>query len=399
MANIGIFGGTFNPIHNTHISIALSAIEQYKLDKVYFIPCDIPPHKQGQDVLDGQIRLELIEAALSDYNKLFVDDFEIKSEGVSYSYLTVTEYKKRYPEDNLFFIMGSDQLITFDSWYKPEIIASLAQILTVVRSTEEESAVLEKIKSLKKTFDKDFLLIKMEVSSVSSSEIRKLSSSNMDIRGFVPAGVDKYIRDHELYRTNSYTLADVKKLLKEMKETLKPSRYEHTVGVTHCIGNLAMAYNYPVYKAMIAGALHDCAKCISDKERIDICKTNGIEITDVEYKNPSLLHGKVGAFWAKKKYGISDNEIPHAITYHTTGCPDMNLLDKLLYVADYIEPGRDRAPKLNELRHMAYVDLDYCLYLIFKNSVEYLKESNEAIDDMTSKTYLYYEGIIKNRKG
>lgn len=398
MANIGIFGGTFNPIHNTHISIALAAKEQYKLDRLYFMPCDIPPHKQGQDVLDAQTRIEIIKEAIKGFEELSVDDFEIKSSGVSYSYLTINEYKRRYPNDKLFFIMGSDQLMTFDSWMKPEVICENANILTVVRSTEEETAVIEKIKQLKKLYGKNFYMIKTEVSSISSSEIRKLVLSDLDIGGFVPQAVKQYILDHEIYKSNDYTLSDVKKLLDKMKDSLKPSRYMHTVGVTHCIGNLAMAYNYPMYKAMIAGVLHDCAKCISDKERIEICEKNNIAISPVEYENPSLLHGKVGAFWCKSKYGIDSAEIAHAITYHTTGCPEMNLLDKLLYIADYIEPGRDKAPKLEELRHMAYVDLDYCLYLIFLNSVEYLKENSEAIDDMTYKTFLYYENIIKNRK-
>lgn len=190
-----------------------------------------------------------------------------------------------------------------------------------------------------------------------------------------------------------YTYDDVSKLIPKMEETLKKGRYIHTIGVMHTAFSMAIRYDYPVYNAMMAGLLHDCAKCMPDEEKLKICKKNKLPLSAIEIKNPQLLHGKVGAFVAKKKYSINDDEILHAITYHTTGCPDMSLLDKIIYIADYIEPQRglnNKQPRLNEIRKMAFIDIDQCLRMILEDSVEFLSHNPENMDEMTLNTYKYY---------
>ena len=183
-----------------------------------------------------------------------------------------------------------------------------------------------------------------------------------------------------------------KEIRRKVKKALDHDRYEHTKGVMYTAAALAMAYDYPLDRAMLAGLLHDCAKCVPNEKKIRLCEKHNIPITDVERQNPTLLHSKLGAFFAADKYGIEDPEICHAIEVHTTGEPNMNLLDKIIFVADYIEPGRDRAPHLAELRKLAFRDLDACIADILYDTLHYLAGENKkgAIDPATQKTYEYY---------
>lgn len=183
----------------------------------------------------------------------------------------------------------------------------------------------------------------------------------------------------------------VRNIQKQVKKEVDDLRFEHTMGVMHTAACLSMRYGEELEKTMIAALLHDCAKCIPSEEKLRMCRKNKIEISEAEQENPGLLHAKLGAFLAKKKYDVTDEEILHAIEVHTTGCPDMNLLDKIIYIADYIEPGRAEASNLPEVRKKAFVNLDSCLYQILEDSLEYLKTKGCVIDPMTEKTFLFYK--------
>lgn len=183
----------------------------------------------------------------------------------------------------------------------------------------------------------------------------------------------------------------IDKMKRKVQEYLDYVRYEHTMGVMYTAASMAMRYDADLEKALTAGLLHDCAKCIPSEKKIKLCEKNGVYISEAEKRNPGLLHAKLGAFLASTKYDISDQEILDAITYHTTGRPQMTLLDKIVYIADYIEPNRTEAPNLDEIRKLAFVDIDACLYRILEDSLAYLQTKNEVIDPMTEQTYLYYK--------
>ena len=183
---------------------------------------------------------------------------------------------------------------------------------------------------------------------------------------------------------------EINDIRKKLKKRLDKERFEHTIGVMYTAGCLAMAYKYPIEKAMLAGLLHDCAKCISNEEKLDICQTHNIPVSLAEMENKSLLHAKAGAVLAKEEYDIEDADIHHAITVHTTGEPDMNLLDKIVYVADYIEPGRDKAPNLEYIRMLAYQNIDKCIAQILYDTLNFLDSKRGAIDPTTQLTYEFY---------
>ena len=187
----------------------------------------------------------------------------------------------------------------------------------------------------------------------------------------------------------------IDEMKQKLAEYLDYERYEHTMGVMYTAAAMAMRYDADLEKALVAGLLHDCAKCIPGAKKIELCERNGISISEAEYKNPGLLHAKLGAFIAETKYGVDDKEILDAITYHTTGRPAMTLLDKIAYIADYIEPNRKEAPNLERMRKLAFEDIDACLYAILEDSLAYLQTRSFVIDPMTEQTYIYYRNEWK----
>ena len=183
----------------------------------------------------------------------------------------------------------------------------------------------------------------------------------------------------------------IDKIQRKVKRYLDENRYNHTLGVMYTAGALAMRHGVNIENAMIAGLLHDCAKCIPSDKKIKICKKNHIPIKDVELTNPGLLHAKIGAYFAETKYHITDTDILDAIRSHTTGKPDMSDIEKIVYIADYIEPNRRPLPNMPMIRKLAFEDLDQCMYRLLEDSLSYLQSRNIPIDPQTEETYHFYK--------
>lgn len=184
-----------------------------------------------------------------------------------------------------------------------------------------------------------------------------------------------------------YNIEDMRAIL---KNKLSENRYAHTLGVEYTAAALAMRYGADMEKARVAGLLHDCAKYFPGEKLLAKCKKHNLPVNQYEKDYPELLHAKVGAYLASAKYGVKDEEILSAITWHTTGRPEMTLLDKIVYIADYMEPNRDKAPNLAQIRQLAFQDIDECLITILSHTLNYLKEKGSVIDPTTFATYEYY---------
>lgn len=178
----------------------------------------------------------------------------------------------------------------------------------------------------------------------------------------------------------------------KLKERLTPRRFEHSLGVEYTAAAMAMRHGLDLEQAAVAGLLHDCGKNYSAEEKILKCEKYGLPISTYERKNPELLHAKLGAAIAKDKFRVKDREILSAITWHTTGCPNMSDLDKVIYIADFIEPNRKMLPEMDVIRKEAFIDLDTCLLHILSNILEYLKRKGETIDEISEQTYDFYVG-------
>ena len=191
---------------------------------------------------------------------------------------------------------------------------------------------------------------------------------------------------------------DLPKMMKKLEKYLDEDRYAHTMGVMYMCAALAMAHGYDLNAAQTAGLLHDCAKCIPNKKKLKICEQHQIQLTDFEKNHPVLIHAKLGAYIAEEKYDIVDPEILSSIVWHTTGKPAMTKLEKIVYIADYIEPLRDKAKGLEEVRKTAFRDLDDCMYVILRNTLEYLGDDPKEVDKNSKDAFAYYKNLYDQRR-
>ena len=194
-----------------------------------------------------------------------------------------------------------------------------------------------------------------------------------------------------------YDEKQIYSLYDKMEEKLGHHRYIHSVGVAGTAVSLAMKYGENIYKAQIAGILHDCAKCYDDEELVRLCRKKEIEVTDFEEKHGFLLHAKYGAYLAENKYGIRDEDILNAIRWHTTGREEMSLLEKIIFISDYIEPTRNKAENLSVIRNEAFNgnDIDKVLLMIMSETIKYLNASDNSIDTTTISAYEFYGKKVK----
>lgn len=192
--------------------------------------------------------------------------------------------------------------------------------------------------------------------------------------------------------------SEIFSIREKLKASLKPGRYEHSLSVSFTCMALAMRYGYDLDKAELVGLLHDCAKCYDNNSIIAACRNSGMELTEGELQAPSIIHSRLGARMAEEKFGVNDPEILSAIACHTTGKPDMSLLDKILYIADYIEPRRYKIKDLPAIRRLAFEDLDEALFQIMEGTLRYLKESGTYADIMTQNAYHYYKKQMRRQK-
>lgn len=182
-------------------------------------------------------------------------------------------------------------------------------------------------------------------------------------------------------------------IIKELNKTLKNKRFIHSIGVAYTSANLAMCYKYDMDKAFRAGLLHDCGKYMTDDDSYKFCVKNKIEVTKAEDNSRALLHAKIGEYLAKSKYNENDNEILSAIRWHTTGKAEMTIYEKIVFVADYIEPNRNHDPDLPYLRELAYKDINKCIVKIYENTINFINGSNKKMDPTTIEAYEYYKNL------
>lgn len=393
MRKIGILGGTFNPPHLGHLNIALASYEKLNLDEVWFIPAGNPPHKNVSRDISIIDRFNMVKLMIEDYPYFKCKDFEFQKMSKCYSYETLQEIKSLYPDDELFFLIGADSLKTFNTWVRPDMISSLCTIAVCNREESDRKNLEALCNTMEQKYTGKFIYVPMDEVQISSTSIRN-ANSLVDVRNYLHSGVYEYLTEHELYDlTDMKSWDSIQSIKEDLKAKQKPSRFRHTIGVMYTAASLSMRYSYPLQKAIYAGLLHDCAKYMSDEDLIKICEENKVLITASERSKPYLLHGKAGAFLCKNKYNVDNEEIMHAIKVHTTGCPEMSLLDKIIFVADYIEPNRNKQINLIEIRNLAFNDLDLCVKIILRDTIAYLQSINLEMDETTLETYEYYKSM------
>ena len=377
---IGIFGGSFDPVHKEHVRLAEAAIKGLSLDKLIVVPAGVPPHKQGKRLAPAEDRLQMCKIAFQNMEKVEISDYEISKEGASYTYLTCQHFAKTYKGATLFWLVGTDMFWDFFNWKNPEIILSIAR-LAVCRRNEGVENIAYQQKRFFMRFAKNFEIIPYNGEAVSSTEIRTRSILNMDFSHLVPVGLTEYIKNKKLYTMP----AILQGLALE-----KPSRAAHSKRVCLMAVQNAKHFGVDEVKTLVAAALHDVTKNLPiDDERLK-------GFTPPQGVPEPVLHQYTGAYLLENTFSVKDEDVLNAVRYHTSGRAGMSALEKLIFLCDLLEEERD-FPHIQELRQAFQEDLDKCMYLSLKYQIEYLKERGTDIYPLTLQAFQYYQEKIKEK--
>ncbi len=392
---IGIYGGSFNPPHLGHLAAARAAVAALGLDKLVFIPAGTPPHKElahGSPTRAQRLEMTAIAAdQLRMPGVTQVWDTELHREGKSYTADTLEEAVQRWPGDELWLLMGTDMFLTVHLWKDPERLLALAGVCAFGRTeADSEEVFAPQRRALSETFGAKIVTVSVPgLVDVSSTRLRELLPQGKG-RGSLPEAVYGYILREKLYGTH----ADLGRLdLEDLRcvsySMVKAQRLAHIRGTEEEAARLARCWGADEERMRRAAILHDCTKYLTHQEHLDICDRYGVELCPLERATDKLLHAKSGAALARHVFG-ADDRIYEAILYHTTARAGMGLEEKLLYIADYMEPNRD-LPGVDELRRLAYADLDEAVRLGASLSIQEMIQRGREIHHDTQEAFEYYE--------
>ena len=381
---IGVYGGTFNPPHRGHVLAAASAVKELGLDRLIVMPAGTPPHKEvppGNP--DGEERLALARMAFSQVEGAVVSDYEVASAGTDYTIDTLNWLQGRWQGEELILITGGDMFRTLPQWKNGEEILRRFSVAVMAREYEEGDELEAMAESYRSDYGATVYFPKAEVFPVSSTEVR----------GKLPLRQGKELLSEEVYaeiiRRRLYgAKPDFAWLREKAYAMLNPSRIPHVRGCEQEAVRLAGFWGEDPEEAAEAGILHDVTKKLDLEGQLLLCRKYDIVIDALESRSDKLLHSKTGAAVAQHEFGASD-AVVSAITWHTTGRPGMSRLEKILYLADYIEPTRS-FDGVEELRRLSYLDLDRAMELGLSMSISDLKARHKEIHPMTEKAMEYY---------
>lgn len=337
MKKLGIYGGTFSPIHYGHINAAKTFYDALSLDELLIMPTFISPHKEVNELIDPALRLEMAALALEGEDRnIKISDYEISKGGTSYTYLTLQHFSS--PDTELYFLMGSDMLLSLDKWRNPDIISSLCTVVLIRRENDEQVAdKLEKAKEyLKCKYGTKIIEISCKPIEMASKDIRAAINAGDDISRFVPKAVASLIKDNRLYLSDP--------LYAQIKKLVPKKRLRHIFGTEDQALELASIFDLDremTEKVRVAAILHDITKYYTATEHMDYLESLGVELDADTLESEKTMHQLSGAYKARELFSDRvDDTVFNAIRYHTTGRADMTLSEKIIYLSDYIEPTR-----------------------------------------------------------
>ncbi len=375
---LGIYGGAFNPPHLGHIRAAAYGAQALGLEKVLLIPTNISPHKQSpQNTATPAQRLQMLEIAIKDREKLQVSDVEVARGGQSYTYETILQLKKDYPDAQLTLFMGTDMFLSFLNWKNPQMILENAHIGVFYRGDRNEKEQIaqqtEKLHSLGATVH----LIENPVTQISSTVLRSLLVFG-SAGDYLPEGVEDYVRKEGLYGTGeTYKNLSLQELEERVSAFIKPERMAHVLGCRDMALELAERWGADPVEAQRAALLHDITKALDGPAQLTLCEGWGILLDDFSQNHPKTLHAFTGSLVAERIFGES-SDVVRAIASHTTGKPGMSVLDQIIYIADTMEMTRTY-PGVEKVRSLAFENLEAAVKLGLSNTIENLKVRGEGI--------------------
>ena len=382
---IAIYGGSFNPPHLGHVEAARTVASALAPDRLLIVPASVPPHKELADGSPtAQQRLELCRLAFADIPGAEISEMELRREGKSYSYDTVRLLREENPDAQLILVVGTDMLLSFEKWYQFRYLLENCTLAVLARGEDDLDELRAAADYLRTTYDADVTVLPHEPIAISSETIRE----RLETRGgedYLSDAVYADIIRHRYYGARP----SLPWLREKVLEHLDEHRVAHVAGCESEAVRLAMHWGEDPELAAEAGILHDITKSLSYDEQLQLCEKYGIINDNSELEAPKLLHAKTGAAMARELFGVSDT-VYEAIRWHTTGKPDMSLFEKILYLADYIEPTRD-FEGIDELRELAFSDLDGAMVLGLGMTIDEIRRSGREPYVDTLDAYAWYK--------
>lgn len=381
MGRIGIYGGTFNPPHAGHVEAARQAIARLKLDQLLLIPAGHPPHKDLPDYAPtAQERLELVRLAVRDIPKAQVVDLEVSREGKSYTVDTLQTLRQSYEDDQLFLLMGTDMFLSFAHWYKPDEICRCATIVVMLREKEDlkiRELLEEKSKEVREKLSGEVLFLENDILPMSSTDVRRMLTFHAQ-KDMVPEAVMERIRERGYYGVHqSLKGLSMEQLEQVVVALLNPNRVAHVLGCRDTAVKLAEKYGVDGTDAARAALLHDITKALPYPLQLQVCEVYRIPSDRLDVQSPKTLHATTGAWVAKEIFG-ENKAVVDAIDSHTSGRADMNTLQKIIYIADYMEPNR-KFPGVEKLRETVAASLDEGVLMGLEMTVELLRQQGRVV--------------------
>ena len=383
---IALYGGSFNPPHLGHCTAVETVLNELQPDLLLIMPDSEPPHKvMEHGSPTPEERLELCRLAFTESSHVQVSELEILRSGKSYTYDTVRELQLLYPGAQLTLVVGTDMFLSFEEWYHFEYLLQNCRIAVLARELDDDEELRRMANHFRRDYGADAVVLTHTPYPMSSTEIRTLLRRRSG-RDFLPEAVYGRIIQKRLYdaqpelawlREHAYTMLDER-------------RIAHVAGCESEAIELARLWGEDPELAAEAGILHDITKRLSYEEQLNLCAKYDMICDHAELAAPKLLHAKTGAALARDLFGVSD-AVFSAIRWHTTGKPDMNLLEKIIYLADYIEPTRD-FPGVEKLREFAYEDLDRAMLLGLQMSVDDIRSYGMEPYHDTLDALVWYQG-------
>ena len=380
MGNIGIYGGSFNPVHTGHVLAMKHFVHSLSLDALLVIPAGMPPHKSlAAGSPDGDVRANLLRLAVEEIPEAKVDTRELQRQGKSYTYDTLCSIREEHPNDRLFLLIGTDMLLSFEQWYRYEEILKMADLAVLDRYCSAECK--ESMLNMKLKLERlggNIILLDDPCKIVSSTTARRMLLLGCG-EGYVPPKVLKEIEALGLYGTaGKYRGLSFDTLEKVSLSLHDAKRVPHAMGCSRTAVELAAHYGENKEDAARAGILHDVTKALGSREQLRLCEKYAIMTDEYSGEQTKLLHGKTAAAVAKHVFG-ENNAVCSAVSWHTTGRAGMSMLEKIIYIADYIEPNRD-FPGVESLRKLAFSDIDSAVLLGIKMTIETLQQNGRPLN-------------------
>ncbi len=398
MERIGIYGGSFNPPHIGHIRAAREAVRELGLTSLFLLPAgEVPGKTPPEGSADAQARLRMLELAVGDCPNIRVSDFDACRERCR-TWETLEHFSRTYPGAELTVVVGSDLLTKLPGWENVSYVLDHAQIAVVRRGLPGEEDLIREKTALLREMGGRIRVLENPVEPISSTQLRRLLAFGCGWE-FLPPGVEDFIRREGLYHVN----ADWKNLPMEQLEgvvlsLLNPNRVRHVLGCRDTAVALAKRWGADETDAARAGILHDITKALDGPLQLTLCAAYGKMLTDFSRKYPKTLHALTGSLVAERIFG-ENPRVVSAICHHTTGKAGMNLLETIVYVADYMEPNRN-FPGVERLRELAYSDIQAALKLGLEMTLEHLNRQGSEVSPESREALEYFDKKIGySRKG